>query len=634
MDKTLGQETKADAAAEDVSNGMGLLRFITCGSVDDGKSTLLGRLLYDAATLKEDQLAALAADSSRIGTQGKNLDFALLVDGLAAEREQGITIDVAYRFFATANRAFIAADTPGHEQYTRNMVTGASTADAAVVLVDASKGMLTQTCRHTFLASLVGIRHIALAVNKMDLVSYSQSSFNRIADQYAAFAAALGFASVTAIPLCALHGENVNCLSAKMRWYQGPTLLEWLEAVPVHHARMRMLPLRFPVQWVNRPSSDFRGFAGTIASGCMRPGDKIRIQPSGKDTTIKRIATQDGDLLAAYSGSAVTITLNDEVDLSRGDLVSSFDAPATVADQFEAKVVWMSEEPLYPARAYWLKIGRRTVNARVTRIKHRVDVNTMAKMPGAMLELNAIGVCNFSTDQPLCFDAYDENPATGCFILIDRLTNGTVGAGMINFALGRSQHVHPHAFTIDKAARAALNTQKPCLLWFTGLSGSGKSTIANLLEQRLHGEGCRTYILDGDNLRSGLNRDLGFSEADRVENVRRVAEVGRMMVDAGMIVMTTLISPFKADRDAARARFMPDEFFEVFIDTPLHVCEARDPKGLYGKAREGKIRNFTGIDSPYSPPATPDIRIDAANMSAQEAADQLYRFLAARRADH
>ena len=630
MNKRIDAVQGAAEAPEASAHGGGLLRFITCGSVDDGKSTLLGRLLYDASTLKEDQLAVLAADSSRIGTQGSRLDFALLVDGLAAEREQGITIDVAYRFFATKRRTFIAADTPGHEQYTRNMITGASTADAAVVLIDATKGMLKQTRRHSFLVSLVGIRKIVLAVNKMDLAGYSHELFRDIASQYAGFAAHLGFDSLAAIPLSALDGDNVHTRSASMRWYQGPTLLDWLETVPVHDERLRMLPLRFPVQWVNRPSPDFRGFAGTVASGCMRPGDRVRIQPSGAETFIKRIVRKGGDMPAAFAGDAVTVVLGDEVDVSRGDFLSALDAPATVADQFEARVVWMSDDPLYPSRPYWLKSGRRTVNARVTRIKHRIDINTMASVPATRLELNAVGLCNIGTDQPLSFDPYEENAATGCFILIDRLTNATVGAGMISFGLGRAQHVHPQRFTVDKAARAALNAQKPCLLWFTGLSGSGKSTIANLLEQRLHHEGYRTYLLDGDNLRGGLNRDLGFTEADRIENVRRVAEVGRMMVDAGLIVITTLISPFRADRDAARGRFSPGEFYEVYIDTPLEVCEARDPKGLYKKARAGQIRNFTGLDSPYVAPESPDIRVGMQDASVEDAVERLYAFVVGR----
>lgn len=622
----------ADANAESdlhlrPQEGRDLLRFITCGSVDDGKSTLLGRMLYDAHMVLDDQLMVLESDSRRVGTQGQGLDFALLVDGLAAEREQGITIDVAYRFFSSSQRRFIAADTPGHEQYTRNMVTGASTADAAVVLIDASKGMLTQTRRHSYLVSLVGIRHVALAVNKMDLVQYDQARFDDIASEYAAFAAMLGIPHVTAIPISALSGENMHAPSPRMPWYQGLGLMAWLEAVPVNFGRLRSLPARLPVQWVNRPDSGFRGYAGTLASGEIHAGDKVRIQPSGKEAFIERIVTRDGDLAVAVAGQPLTVTLCEDVDIVRGDLIAACAAPATVADQFEAQVVWMDEAPLFPGRPYRLKIGCRTVNATVTRIKYQVNVNTLAQLPAGTLELNAVGVCNFSTDQPVTFDAYAENLATGSFILIDRNTNNTAGAGMITHALGRAQNVQPQHFQVDKAARAAANHQKPGLFWLTGFSGSGKSTIANLLEQTLHRHGYRTYVLDGDNLRHGLNHDLGFTERDRIENIRRVAEVGRLMVDAGLIVITTLISPFRTDREAARARFDQGEFFEVFIDAPLEVCEARDPKGLYKKARQGQIRNFTGIDSPYLPPEAPEVRINSAQTSPEEAADLLFRLI-------
>jgi bifunctional enzyme CysN/CysC len=601
----------------------GMLRFITCGSVDDGKSTLLGRLLYDSKMIFDDQLSALDADSKRIGTQGQNLDFALLVDGLAAEREQGITIDVAYRFFSTDRRKFIAADTPGHEQYTRNMITGASTADVAIVLIDARKGILTQTRRHSYLVSLVGIRQIVLAVNKMDLMNYDRDLFDKIVADYMAFAAKLGIRNVTAIPMSALNGDNITKQSERMPWYRGPTLMGLLETVPVDHDRLRTLPMRFPVQWVNRPDQNFRGFAGTIASGELSVGDKVRVQPSGKEGEIARIVTRDGDLQKAIAGQAVTLTLTQEIDVSRGDILSAAQMPAEVADQFEAQLVWMSEDPLFPGRNYWLKIGRRTVNATVTRIKHQVNVNSMEHLAADKLDLNAVAVCNFSVDQPIAFDAYKDNPATGSFILIDRLSNNTVAAGMVEFALRRANNIQPQHFRIDKTTRAQLNNQKPCVLWLTGLSGSGKSTIANLVEQKLFALGHRTYVLDGDNLRHGLNRDLGFTEQDRVENIRRVAEVAKLMVDAGLIVIATFISPFRSDRDAARAKFEEGEFIEVFLSTPLEVCEQRDPKGLYKKVRRGEIKNFTGVDSDYEMPENPEITIPTHELAAEKAAEVL-----------
>lgn len=601
----------------------GMLRFITCGSVDDGKSTLLGRLLYDSKMIFDDQLSALDADSKRIGTQGQNLDFALLVDGLAAEREQGITIDVAYRFFSTDRRKFIAADTPGHEQYTRNMITGASTADVAIVLIDARKGILTQTRRHSYLVSLVGIRQIVLAVNKMDLMNYDRDLFDKIVADYMAFAAMLGIRNVTAIPMSALNGDNITKQSERMPWYRGPTLMGLLETVPVDHDRLRTLPMRFPVQWVNRPDQNFRGFAGTIASGELNVGDKVRVQPSGKEGEIARIVTRDGDLQKAIAGQAVTLTLTQEIDVSRGDLLAAAQMPAEVADQFEAQLLWMSEDPLFPGRNYWLKIGRRTVNATVTRIKHQVNVNTMEHLAADKLDLNAVAVCNFSVEQPIAFDAYKDNPATGSFILIDRLSNNTVAAGMVEFALRRANNIQPQHFRIDKAARAQLNKQKPCVLWLTGLSGSGKSTIANLVEQKLFALGHRTYVLDGDNLRHGLNRDLGFTEQDRVENIRRVAEVAKLMVDAGLIVIATFISPFRSDRDSARAKFEDGEFIEVYLSTPLEVCEQRDPKGLYKKVRRGEIKNFTGVDSAYEPPENADIVIPTVEIAPEEAAEKL-----------
>jgi bifunctional enzyme CysN/CysC len=584
-----------------------LLRFITCGSVDDGKSTLIGRLLYDSKMIFEDQMKALEADSSRFGTQGGRIDFALLVDGLAAEREQGITIDVAYRFFSTERRKFIVADTPGHEQYTRNMVTGASTADLAVVLIDARKGVLTQTKRHTTLVNLVGIKEIILAVNKMDLVGYKREVFDRIVEDYRAFAAPLGITKFTAIPMSALEGVNITSRSINTGWYSGPTLMGYLETVAIDLDAAQKLPMRFPVQWVNRPNLDFRGFTGTLATGQLAKGDTVRVMPSGKETKVKEIIFYKDSLVTALAGQAVTIALEDEVDVSRGDVLCDPKAPATVADQFEAQLVWMVDEPMHPGRSFWLKCGAKTVNATVTKIKHQTNVNTLEKLAAEKLTLNAVATCNISTDAPLVFDPYAENKATGGFILIDRLTNNTVAAGMIDFALRRAKNVTPHAFAINKEARAAAKSQTPKVFWLTGLSGAGKSTIANAFEQKLHAMGRHTYILDGDNVRHGLNRDLGFTETDRVENIRRVAEVAKLMVDAGLIVLVTFISPFRADRAMARSLFKEGEFIEVFVDTPLEVAAQRDPKGLYAKARKGELTNFTGIDSPYEAPVAPDI---------------------------
>ncbi|WP_407278598.1 sulfate adenylyltransferase subunit CysN [Aromatoleum evansii] len=600
-----------------------LLRFITCGSVDDGKSTLIGRLLYESKMLFEDQLAAMEADSKKYGTQGENLDFALLVDGLAAEREQGITIDVAYRFFSTDKRKFIVADTPGHEQYTRNMVTGASTADAAVLMVDARRGVLTQTRRHSYLVSLLGIRHIVVAINKMDLVDYAEPVFRRICDDYRSFAAQIGLDDVTFIPMSAYKGDNIIEPSASMPWYHGTTLMGYLETVEVDDERLQKQAFRLPVQWVNRPNLDFRGFAGTVAGGIVKPGDRIRVQPSGKESTVARIVTRDGDLEQAVAGQSITLTLADEIDISRGDVISTADSPAGSADQFETTLVWMHDEPLLPGRPYLLKIGAKTVTATVTHIKYQVNVNTLEHVAARTLDLNAIGVCNLSLDRPIAFDPYADNRDTGGFILIDRLSNNTVGAGLIHFALRRSQNIHMQHVDVDKAARAALKHQKPCVLWFTGLSGAGKSTIANLVEKKLHAHGYHTYLLDGDNVRHGLNKDLGFTEADRVENIRRVAEVAKLMVDAGLIVITAFISPFRAERQMARSLVAEDEFIEVFIDTPLEVAEGRDAKGLYKKARRGELKNFTGIDSPYEAPEAPDVRINTVTMSADEAATYL-----------
>jgi len=590
-----------------------LLRFITCGSVDDGKSTLIGRLLFDSKMIFEDQLKALEADSSKFGTQGERIDLALLVDGLAAEREQGITIDVAYRFFSTDRRKFIVADTPGHEQYTRNMVTGASTADLAVVLIDARKGVLTQTKRHTTLVNLVGIQEIVLAVNKMDLVGYKREVFEKIVEDYRAFAAQLGIAKFTAIPISALESDNITSRSIHTGWYTGPTLMGYLETVSVNADAAATQPLRFPVQWVNRPNLDFRGFTGTVASGTVKKGDPIRVMPSGKETKVKDLVFYKDSLNEATAGQPITIMLEDEVDVSRGDVLCDPKAPATVADQFEAKLVWMVDESMHPGRIFWLKCSAKTVNATVTKIKHQVNVNTLEKLAAEKLTLNAVATCNISTDAPLVFDPYAENKTTGGFILIDRLTNNTVAAGMIDFALHRAKNVTPHAFAINKEARATAKNQTPKVFWFTGLSGSGKSTIANLFEQRLHAMGKHTFILDGDNVRHGLNRDLGFTETDRVENIRRVAEVAKLMVDAGLIVLVTLISPFRADRAMARSLFKEREFIEVFVDTPLEVAEQRDPKGLYKRARLGEIPNFTGISSAYEQPtldSPPEIRLN------------------------
>ena len=605
----------------------GLLRFITCGSVDDGKSTLIGRLLYDSKMIFEDQLQALEADSKRIGTQGQEIDFALLVDGLAAEREQGITIDVAYRFFSTDQRKFIVADTPGHEQYTRNMVTGASTADVAVVLVDARKGVLTQTRRHSYLVHLMGIRQVVLAINKMDMVDYSQTRFEEIKQDYLAFASQLPGLTVTPIPMSALKGDNITTPSHRMPWFHGSTLMGYLETVPLLQDRLAQLPFRMPAQWINRPNQDFRGICGTIASGELHAGDMVRVQPSGREVKVARIVTQSGDLQHAVAGQAVTLTLAEEVDVSRGDMLSAPQAPATVADQLQAHIVWMSAESLSPGRNYWLKCGTQIVNASVTRIKHLVNVNTLEHMAAEKLDLNVVAECNLATDKPLVFDAYADNSATGGFVLIDRITHLTVGAGVIDHALRRAQNVMPQFFEINKTARAALNQQKPCVLWFTGLSGSGKSTIANELEKQLFAMGRRTYVLDGDNVRHGLNKDLGFTQEDRIENIRRVAEVAKLMVDAGLIVITTFISPYRADRAIARSLFAPGEFFEVFIDTPVELCEQRDPKGLYKKARRGEIKNFTGIDSAFEVPEAPEMFLNTIKADVSQSVGNLMRLL-------
>jgi bifunctional enzyme CysN/CysC len=604
-----------------------MLRFITCGSVDDGKSTLIGRLLYDSKMIFEDQLAALESDSKKVGTQGQEIDFALLVDGLSAEREQGITIDVAYRFFATEKRKFIVADTPGHEQYTRNMVTGASTADLAVILIDARKGVLTQTRRHSYLAHLVGIRNIVLAINKMDLVGYDQAAFDAIVADYRAFAEQIGITEFVAVPLSGLKGDNITTRSDATPWYRGPVLLEHLEGVEIGDDHKLGQPLRMPVQWVSRPNLDFRGFCGQVASGSVRPGDAVTVLPGGKSSTVARILTMDGDLDEAHAGQSVTLTLADEIDCSRGQVIAAADAVPEVADQFEATIVWMADEPMLPGRPYLMKLGAASATVSVTSEKYQVNVNTMAHEPGKTLELNGIAVCNISTDRPLAFDPYAENPDMGGFILIDRLTNSTVGAGMIHFALRRSHNIPWQAIEVNREAHAELKSQKPRVVWLTGLSGSGKSTIANLVEKKLHAMGRHTFLLDGDNVRHGLNRDLGFAEADRVENIRRVGEVAKLMADAGLIVLTAFISPFRSERRMVRQMLPEGEFVEVFVDAPLEVAESRDQKGLYRQARAGTLTNFTGIDSPYEIPQAPEIHIDTTRLSAEDAADRIIQVI-------
>ncbi len=600
-----------------------LLRFITCGSVDDGKSTLIGRLLYDSKMIFEDQLAALEADSKKSGTQGQEIDFALLVDGLAAEREQGITIDVAYRFFSTEKRKFIVADCPGHEQYTRNMVTGASTADLAVILIDARKGVLVQTRRHSYLAKLLGINNIVLAINKMDLINYDQAKYDAILADYSAFANSIGITNFTPIPISGFKGDNITAPSANTSWYRGKALIEHLETVEVNAESDQAKPFRMPVQWVNRPNLDFRGFSGLIASGSVKPGDAVRVLPSGKTSTVSKIVTMDGDQADAVAGQSVTICLADEVDCSRGDVISIADLPPEVSDQFEATLVWMADEAMIAGRAYWLKSATQFVSATVQQPKYAVNVNTMEHLAVKTLELNAIGIAEISTDKPIVFEAYSDNRTLGGFILIDKITNATVAAGMLHFSLRRAQNVHWQALDISREAHANLKNQKPAVLWFTGLSGSGKSTIANLVEKKLHRMNRHTFLLDGDNVRHGLNKDLGFTEADRIENIRRVGEVAKLMADAGLIVITAFISPFRVEREMVRAMLPAGEFVEVFIDTPLAEAEKRDVKGLYKKARAGQLKNFTGIDSPYEAPENAEIRIDTTAMTAEQAADMI-----------
>ena len=611
----------------DVHQHKTMLRFITCGSVDDGKSTLIGRLLYDSKMIFEDQLAALEADSKKVGTQGQAIDFALLVDGLAAEREQGITIDVAYRFFNTEKRKFIVADCPGHEQYTRNMITGASTADLAVILVDARKGVLVQTRRHSYLCHLIGIRNIVLAVNKMDLVGYDQAIFDTIVKDYAEFARSIGIDQFTALPISGFAGDNITTRSPHTLWYSGPTLIDHLENVEVNTARDGDRPFRMPVQWVNRPNLDFRGFSGLIATGSVHPGDTIRVLPSGKTSTVTRIVTIDGDLDRAVAGQSVTLCLGDEIDCSRGDVIALADAPPQVADQFESTLVWLNDEALIPGRAYWLKLATQTVSATVQSPKYVVNVNTMEHLAAKTLDLNAIGVVEITADKPIVFEPYVDNRTLGGFILIDKITNATVAAGMLHFSLRRAQNVHWQAMDVTREARATLQGQDARVVWFTGLSGSGKSTIANLVEKKLHALGRHTFLLDGDNVRHGLNKDLGFTEADRIENIRRVGEVARLMTDAGLIVITAFISPFRAERDMVRGMIATGEFVEGFIDTPLEEAERRDVKGLYKKARAGTLKNFTGIDSPYEAPVSAEIRVDTTREKAEDAAERIVNHL-------
>jgi bifunctional enzyme CysN/CysC len=620
---------RADGVDESAA-GKALLRFLTCGSVDDGKSTLIGRLLYDTQLIHEDQLSALARDSRRHGTTGEELDLALLVDGLQAEREQGITIDVAYRFFATPRRAFIVADTPGHEQYTRNMATGASNCQAAVILIDARKGVLTQTRRHSYICALLGIKHVVLAINKIDLVEFSADRFHDIVTDYLGFAEALKFTSITSIPLSARYGDNVVHRSEHMRWYEGPTLIERLESLDVGEG-LEDKPLRFPVQWVNRPNADFRGFSGTVASGVVRPGDRVVVAVSGRESSVTRIVTADGDLREARAGDAITLTLADEVDIARGDVLAHAQARPEVVDQFAAQILWMVEEPMLPGRSYLLRIGTCYVPARVTSLKHKVDVNTLEHIAAKTLALNEIGFCNLATASPVALDAYEDNRATGAFVLIDRFTHATVAAGMISFGLRRATNIHRQALLVDKSARVRLNGHRPAILWFTGLSGSGKSTIANIVERELHALGVHTYMLDGDNVRHGLNRDLGFTDADRVENIRRVGEVAKLFVDAGVLVLCSFISPFRAERNMVRELVDAGEFLEIFVDTPLQECRRRDPKGLYARALAGKIRNFTGIDSPYEPPESAELVLAPSPLGPEEEARQVIEVLKARR---
>jgi bifunctional enzyme CysN/CysC len=604
-----------------------LLRFITCGSVDDGKSTLIGRMLYESHMLFDDQLSSLESDSKKIGTQGDNIDFALLVDGLAAEREQGITIDVAYRFFSTDKRKYIVADTPGHEEYTRNMATGASTADIAIILVDAEQGVLTQTRRHSFIVSMVGVKKVLLAINKLDLVDYSEEVYNNIVSEYQEFANnALNIDSITPIPISALMGDNVVHKSENTPWYNGQTIMQYLETVEVHDQKISQ-SFRMPIQWVNRPNSEFRGFSGLIASGEIKSGEEVKILPGGKKSSIKDIVTWSGNLESASAGQSVTVTLDDEIDISRGDVMISAKSSCGESDQFQAHVLWMNDDAMMPGRQYLLKSNTQSATLTLGKLKHKIDVNTLEHLPAKILQLNEIGVCNLSLDKRIAFDPYEENQTMGGFIIIDRMSNNTVGMGLIDFALRRSENIHWQKMDVSKESRAKQKLQTPKVIWFTGLSGSGKSSIANILEKKLQSLGRHTITLDGDNIRHGLNRDLGFTEADRVENIRRVGELAKLMLDGGLICITSFISPFESERSMARTLVSENEFIEVFVDTPLSVCEQRDVKGLYAKARAGEIPNFTGISSPFEAPKNPEIRIDTTNISAEEAANQIVEFL-------
>ncbi|MEM5515327.1 sulfate adenylyltransferase subunit CysN [Henriciella sp. AS95] len=603
-----------------------LLRFITCGSVDDGKSTMIGRLLYESKMIFDDQLASLKNESKKFGTQGEEIDFALLVDGLAAEREQGITIDVAYRFFSTDQRKFIVADTPGHEQYTRNMATGASTADLAIVMIDARKGVLTQTRRHSFIVSLVGIKHVVLCINKMDLVDYSQEVYDNILADYREFAKDLGFETIQAIPVSALKGDNVVENSANTPWYDGPPIMTYLDTIEIQSDAQEKA-FRMPVQWVNRPNLDFRGFAGQILSGTIKPGDTVRALPSGKSSKIERVVAMGGDLDEAVEGHSITLTLEDEIDISRGDVLCADKEPAEVSDQFQATLLWMSDGEMLPGRSYVMKVGARECQVQITEQKYKIDVNTRAHEASKTLHLNEIGICNIALDREIAFDAYNDNRRMGGFIIIDRMTNETVGMGLINFALRRASNIHKQTMDVSKEVRASMKGQKPVILWFTGLSGAGKSTVANIVEKRLVGMNKHTYSLDGDNVRHGLNNDLGFTDADRVENIRRVGEVSKLMVDAGLIVLVSFISPFRAERRIVRQMVPDGEFWEVFVDAPLEVAEQRDVKGLYKKARAGEIKNFTGIDSPYEPPREPEIHLETDKLTPEAAADMVIQRL-------
>jgi bifunctional enzyme CysN/CysC len=619
-------DTHLSGAAPGAMSARSLLRFLTCGSVDDGKSTLIGRLLYDSRLIMEDTLATIAKDSRKHGTVGEEIDLALLVDGLEAERQQGITIDVAYRFFATPTRSFIVADTPGHEQYTRNMATGASNSDLAIILCDARKGVLTQTKRHSYICSLLGIRHVVLAVNKIDLVGFDEHTFDRIVGDYATFAAGLGFQTMVPVPISARFGDNVTLKSGNTPWYRGPTLMAHLEQVDTE-TDAAAKPFRFPVQWVNRPNQDFRGFSGTVASGRIAVGDAIAVAASGRTSHVSRILGPGGDQPVAAAGDAVTLSLVDEVDVARGDVLAPLADRPIVTDQFAAHLLWMDEEPMLPGRQYLMRIGNIWTPVSITAIKHRIDVNTLEHQPAKRLDLNEIAFCNLAAAQRVPLDAYEENRLTGAFVLVDRFTNRTAGAGMVAYSLRRATNIHQEEFLVDKHARAALDHQKPVVLWFTGLSGSGKSTIAKLVEQVLHREGRHTYTLDGDNLRHGLNRDLGFTDADRVENIRRVGEVARLFIDAGLVVICSFISPFRAERRMVRELMGPGEFIEIFVDTPIEECVRRDPKGLYAKAIKGTIQNFTGVSSPYEPPEAPELRIQTVGMSPAEAAEAVLAHL-------